>query len=110
LISLTWKGDEKRTQKLKRPFCGTRSDAGLPDGAFSNKKIPIWVNFGGFLQWKMLVCILFGHLVYFTASWYIVRPFGIFYGYLVYIFQFWYFVPSKIWQPWSDAAVAPAQT
>jgi hypothetical protein len=23
------------------------SNAGLPDGLFSNQKIPIWVNFGG---------------------------------------------------------------
>jgi hypothetical protein len=26
---------------------------------------------------------IFGHLVYFTAIWYILRPFGIFYGYLL---------------------------
>jgi hypothetical protein len=28
------------------------------------------------------VGILYGHLVYFTPVWYILRPFGIFYGYL----------------------------
>jgi hypothetical protein len=41
----------------------------------------------------------YGLLVYFTAMWYILWPFGIFIGPLVYIFPFWYVVPRKIWQP-----------
>jgi hypothetical protein len=32
------------------------------------------------------VCVFCGHLVYFKAIWYILRPFGIFYGHLVYVF------------------------
>jgi hypothetical protein len=32
------------------------------------------------------VDILYDHLVYFTAIWYILWPFGIFIGYLVYFF------------------------
>jgi hypothetical protein len=35
----------------------------------------------------------YGHLVYFTAIWYILWPF------LVYFFPFWYVVARKIWQP-----------
>jgi hypothetical protein len=38
------------------------------------------------LQWKVLVCILQVHLVYFMAIWYILCPFGIFYGHLVHLF------------------------
>jgi hypothetical protein len=34
------------------------------------------------------VSLFYGHLVYFTAIWYILRPFGIFYGHLVYFWQF----------------------
>jgi hypothetical protein len=44
------------------------------------------------------VGICYGHLVYFTANWYILRPFGIFCGNLVYFPQFWKI--WKIWQPW----------
>jgi hypothetical protein len=40
---------------------------GLPDGTFSNKKIPIPVNFGG--PWNGEGCI---------AIWSILRQFGIF--------------------------------
>jgi hypothetical protein len=41
------------------------------------------------------------HLVYFTAVWNILRPFGIFYGYLVDFSPFWFVVPRKLWQPCS---------
>jgi hypothetical protein len=55
----------------------------------------------------MLVYVYYGHLVYFTANWSILRLIGIgilclfdlFYGYLVYLSTFWYVVPRKIWQP-----------
>jgi hypothetical protein len=40
----------------------------LPDGILSNRKIQIWVNFGG--SWN-------------RKCWYILRPFGLFYSYLV---------------------------
>jgi hypothetical protein len=40
---------------------------GLPDGAFSNQKIPILGNFRRALQWKLLMAI-----------WSILRPFGVF--------------------------------
>jgi hypothetical protein len=42
---------------------------------------------------------LYGHFVYFTAIWYILRPFGTFHGYSVHFFPSWYVVPRKIWQP-----------
>jgi hypothetical protein len=32
--------------------------AGLPDGIFSNPKIPIWVNFGGPCNENVGICIL----------------------------------------------------
>jgi hypothetical protein len=66
------------------------------------RKIPIRVNFGGPLQWKMLLyfmaiwyilwpfCIFYGHLVYFMAILYILWYFGIFYGTLVYFMVLWY--------------------
>jgi hypothetical protein len=48
-----------------------------------------------------VVGIFYGHLVYFTAIWYILCPFGICYGNLVYFPLFWYVVSSNIWQPCS---------
>jgi hypothetical protein len=41
------------------------------------------------------VDIFNGHLVYFTAIWYILWPFDKFYAYLVYFVQCWYLVPRK---------------
>jgi hypothetical protein len=43
--------------------------------------------------------IFYCYLVYFTANWYILWPFGIFRGLLVYFAPFWLVVPRKIWQP-----------
>jgi hypothetical protein len=70
--------------------CNNKSEvwsSGLPDGLFTNKKIPIWVKFGGPWNGKCYVLrsfgIFFGHLVYFVAVWYILRSFGNF-------FPFWY--------------------
>jgi hypothetical protein len=37
-------------------------------------------------------------IVYFTAIWYILWPFGIFSAYLDF-FPFWYVLARKIWQP-----------
>jgi hypothetical protein len=45
------------------------------------------------------VGIFYGHLVYFTAIWYILWPFGIFVGSLVYFLLLWYVAAGKIWQP-----------
>jgi hypothetical protein len=36
------------------------------------------------------VGILYGHLVYFMAIWYILWPFGILHGHLVYFMAIWY--------------------
>jgi hypothetical protein len=67
-------------------------------------KTPIWVNFGGSKNEN--VAMIYGHLVYFTAIWSILRPFGLFYGHLVYftaiwyiLCSFWYVAQRKIWQP-----------
>jgi hypothetical protein len=59
-------------------------------------------NLGKFwrvLQWKMLVDVIYGHLVYFTAICYTLWPFGIILWFFGIFFQFWYVVPRKIWQP-----------
>jgi hypothetical protein len=49
----------------------------LPDSIFSNQKS----NFGSFLEGLAMEDGIFeGHYVYFTAKWYIIRPFGTFYG------------------------------
>jgi hypothetical protein len=52
-----------------------QSQAGLPDGMFSNQKIQIWVNPGGPCNEKIR---------------YILRPFGIYYGHWEYITDIWY--------------------
>jgi hypothetical protein len=46
-------------------------------------KIPIWINLGGSCNGKFwnILCpfgLFYGHLKYFMAIWYILRPFGIF--------------------------------
>jgi hypothetical protein len=56
-------------------------------------------NLGKFwraLEWKMLIHIIYVHLEYFTAIWYILWPFG---NAVVIYSTFWYFVTRKIWQP-----------
>jgi hypothetical protein len=59
----------------------------LPDGFFSNQKIPIWVNlFWRALDWKMLT--------YFVAIWNILQTFGIFYDHLVKFVFIWYIFPG----------------
>jgi ABC-type spermidine/putrescine transport system permease subunit II len=39
--------------------------------------------------------IFYGHLVYFTAIWYVLWPFRIVYGHLVYFSPFWYVCCTK---------------
>jgi hypothetical protein len=56
--------------------------AGLPDGLFSNQKIPIWVYFGG------PGIETFG---IFMTIWNILRPFGKVYGSLVLFRVIWYY-------------------
>jgi hypothetical protein len=46
------------------------------------------------------VVIFYDHLVFFTAIWHNVWPFGIVCGHLVYFSLFGMFGPRKIWQPW----------
>jgi hypothetical protein len=66
----------------------------LPHGIFSNKKIPIRVNFGRLATEE--VGILNGHLVYFTDIWYI---FGHTYIHVVYFSHFGMFCPEKSGNP-----------
>jgi hypothetical protein len=56
----------------------------LPDGLFSNQKIPILAKFGG--PWNGKCSILYDHLEYFTAIWYNLWPIGIACGHLVYFY------------------------
>jgi hypothetical protein len=58
---------------------------GLPDGMFSNRKMQIWVNFGG--PCNGFVGIFYGHLVFFTTILYILWTFGMFCGNLVYFME-----------------------
>jgi hypothetical protein len=51
-------------------LCAERLCQGLPDGSFSNQKIPIWANFARPKNEKMLV--------YFKFIWNILQAFGIF--------------------------------
>jgi hypothetical protein len=39
-------------------------------------------------------------LANFMVIWYISMSFGIIFGHLVYFVAIWYVVPRKIWQPW----------
>jgi hypothetical protein len=62
-------------------------DVGIP--TYFQTKNPICGKFWRVLELKMLAYIFYGHLVYFTAIWYIIRSFCIF-------FTFWYVVARKI--------------
>jgi hypothetical protein len=69
---------------------------GLPDVYFQTK-IATWVHFGGSCNGRCwctlwIFGLLYGHLIYFMAIWYILWSFGIFP-------PFWYIVPREIWQP-----------
>jgi hypothetical protein len=63
------------------------SKAGLPD-VFSDQKS----LFGYILEGLAMegIGVLYGHLVYFKAIWYILWLFGIFCGHLVYFVVIWY--------------------
>jgi hypothetical protein len=80
--------------RLKQAF-----RAWLPDGCFSNEKS----QFGSILEGhaEEEIAVFYGHLVYFIAIRYILRPFGIVYCSLVYFLLFWYVVARQIWQPCS---------
>jgi hypothetical protein len=79
------------------------SEAGLPDGLFSNQKYQFWVNFGG--TWTgMCWCILwpleifYGHSGYFMTIW-------VHFAFIWYVFSpvlVYMYVPRKIWQPRSE--------
>jgi hypothetical protein len=58
----------------------------LPDGIFSNQKIPIWVNFGGSCNGKCLYILWPDRLFYGFI-------FGIFCGHFVYFIIIWYIFP-----------------
>jgi hypothetical protein len=68
-------------------------------------KSPKLGKFWRALQWKMTVCIFYGHLVQFTVFCYILWTFGIVRVNLVNFSLFWYLEPRKVWQPWSFAAL-----
>jgi hypothetical protein len=77
---------------------------GLPDGIFSNQKFKFYGHLVYFTAiWSILqpFGLFYIHLVYFTAIWYILCTFGMYCGNLVYFIPFWYVVLVKIWQPWS---------
>jgi hypothetical protein len=53
-------------------------------------------NLGTFwrvLQCKICIGVFYGHLVYFTAIWSILRPFSLFYGHLFYFVVILYIFP-----------------
>jgi hypothetical protein len=76
-------------------------------------KIPVWVNFLGSCNGR--VGIFYGHLVYFTAVWYISRPFGIFWPFgmicvnLAYFARLGIFGPKKSGNPARDRSDAASQ-
>jgi hypothetical protein len=74
---------EFAAKPIKKFFAGKRRffwwSEGLPDGIFSNKKIHVWVNFGGSCNGRCwYIGLLYIHLVYFVAIWYIFWFFGMF--------------------------------
>jgi hypothetical protein len=78
------------------------SEAGLPDGIFSNQKS----QFGQILEGLEMenVGIFYGYLENITAIWYILWPFGKLVIIWYFFSQFWFIVSKKIWQPRSKDA------
>jgi hypothetical protein len=72
--------------------------SGFPDGIFGNQKL----LFGWIFESLAMedVGLYYGHLVYFSAIWHVLSPFGIICGHLVHFPPFRYALPRKIWQPW----------
>jgi hypothetical protein len=66
-------------------ICG--SDAGVPDGTFLYQKSQFWSNLEGLGMEN--IDILFGHLEYCSAIWYMLFPFYIFCGHLVFFSAVW---------------------
>jgi hypothetical protein len=58
------------------------------------------------------IYLFYDRLVYFTALWYILWPFGIFYGNLVYFIVIWYIVScfGMLYQERSGSPVADSST
>jgi hypothetical protein len=63
----------------------------LPDGLFSNQKS----QFGKICEGLATEDFgtVYGHLVYFTSSWSILLPLGIFCGHLTYVMVIWNIFP-----------------
>jgi hypothetical protein len=71
--------------------------AGLPDGLFSDQK-----SQSGYILDALAtedVYVVYGHLVYFTAIWYILWKKQYFCGNLVHLTQFWSIIPRKSGNP-----------
>jgi hypothetical protein len=75
--------ERKRCCMISSHMC----QPGLPDGFFSNTKVPIWVNFGGPEIEKC--CYM-----YIMAVRNILQSFGIFYDHLVHFVFMWYIFSS----------------
>jgi hypothetical protein len=69
---------------------------------FQTKKILLWVKFWRALEWKMLV--------YFTAIWNNLRPFGIFYGRLVHFVVNWYILHILVHSVYKNLATLVQST
>jgi hypothetical protein len=74
----------------------------LPDGIFSNQKS----QFGSILECLAMkdVGIIYCHLVYFMAIWYILWPFGIciFCSHFGIFSPFWFLAPKKSGNPGAE--------
>jgi hypothetical protein len=76
---------------IKEESFSGRNHSGLPDGNICKPKILILIYFEvlGYENVGIFTA-LYGHIEYFTAIGYILKPFGIFCGRWIYLFPFWY--------------------
>jgi hypothetical protein len=89
-------------------------ETGLPDGISLNRKILIWVNFGGTCNrrcWYILFPfgLFYDHFVYFVVIWSILWSFGLFCGHLVYLWLFGIFFPVLVWCEMKNLATLPCE-
>jgi hypothetical protein len=76
-------------------------EAGMPDDFFSDQKS----HFGYILEERRMeniVTYMFWSLVIVYYHWVFLWAFCNFYGHLVYFSALWYILPRKLWQPWPE--------
>jgi hypothetical protein len=89
-LNQPWTKRTESTQWSRSKIIFLCSNPGLPDGFFSDQKLPIWVYFGG--PWNGKCCYLY--ILVIGNIW---QQLGIFYGHLVILRSFGIYFPALVY-------------